>query len=71
MNTYICKYLKYILKHFMSIRFVIKMHCKRLRQMQNSHGVLSASTWRAHNAPTALYRRPHSVATACCPKYLF
>jgi len=44
----------YILMHFMIICFIIKMHCKRLLQMQNLHGVFTACTRRAHNAPTAL-----------------
>jgi len=38
----------------MIIHFIIKMHFKRLLQMQNLHGVFTACTRRAHNAPTAL-----------------
>ena len=42
----------------MIICFIIKMHCKRQLQMQNSHGVFTACTRRAHNAPTALKSTP-------------
>jgi len=48
----------YILIHFMIICFIIKMHCKRLLQTQNLHGVFTACTRRAHNAP---WQRAHGA----------
>ena len=42
----------------MFICFIFKMHCKRLLQMQNLHGVITACTRPAHNAPTALLKTP-------------
>ena len=44
----------------MIICFIIKVHCKRLLQMQNLHGAFTAWTRRAHNAPTTP-QRCHSV----------
>jgi len=38
---------------------IIKMHCKRLLQIQDLQGVLQ----RAYGAPTKRPERPHSVAT--------
>ena len=40
-----------ILKHFIIICVTIKMHCKRLVQMQDLHGAFIACTRRAHGAP--------------------
>ena len=38
----------------MSICSIIKMFCKHRAQIQDLHGVFTASTRRAHNAPKAL-----------------
>jgi len=38
----------------MIICIIIKMHCKRLLQMQDLNGVFTACTRHAHNVPTAL-----------------
>ena len=49
---------------FMIICFIIKIHCKRLLQIQNLHGVFTVCTRRAQNAPRALLKTPqrcHSV----------
>ena len=56
------------------------MYCKRLLQVQNLHGVFTACTRRANNAPTALTQRPHIAlsntsmlkinATAWCSRRL-
>jgi len=40
--------------HFMIINIIVKMHCKRLFQIQDLHGVFTACTRRAHKAPMAL-----------------
>jgi len=50
----------YILIHFMIICFIINMHCKRLLQIQNLHGVFTAWT-RALTTRPRRSRRPHSV----------
>jgi len=36
---------------------IIKIHCQHLLQLQNLHGVFTACTRCAHNAPTAPYSR--------------
>jgi len=68
----------YILIHFMIICIIIKMHWKRLFQMQDLHGVFTVCTRRAHNAPTALKKFPqrsHSALSNYCanakPRRLF
>jgi len=43
-----------ILIHFMIIYFIIKMHYKRLLQMQDLHGVFTAFVRRVHKAPSAI-----------------
>ena len=43
-----------IIKHFMIICIIIKLHCKRLFQTQDWHGVFTAYKHNAHNAPNAL-----------------
>jgi len=48
----------------MIICFIIKIHFKRLLQMQNLHGVFTARSQRAHDAlkdPTTLPHRCHSM----------
>jgi len=52
-----------ILIDLMKICFILKMHCKRLLQMQDLHGVFTACTWHAHSA---LEDPTHSIATARC-----
>jgi len=54
----------YILIHFMIICIIIKMHWKRLFQMQDLHGVFTVCTRRAHNAPTALKKFPQNSHSA-------
>jgi len=44
----------YGLIHFMIICIIIKLHCERLLKMQDLHGVFTARTQRAHNAPMTL-----------------
>jgi len=38
----------------MGIWIIIKMQCKRQLQVQFLHGVFTACTRRAHNAPSAM-----------------